>query len=741
MRVHPIFANFTAGELSPLLYGRVDFEKYANGAKQLVNMFVRPHGPAERRAGTHFVAEVKDSTKKVALLRFEFSVEQAYIIEFGHLYMRFYKDGGRIESPPGTPVEIATPYTETQLFDVKYIQSADTVYLFHKDQPVYKLIRYSHTSWALKAVNFLPPATYEDGFTSASTLTFGATTGLGVTCTASSAIFLESDVNRMITVGDGRASIRAIGGVGPQATCTVDIVDTLPSVGPHTAYTIAGTPATTLTPSATGPRHAIITLNLDANGWRAGVHEGKYVRVNRGIVRITRITNYTIAEGEVLSMLSSAGAASVGSWSLEAAAWSADRGYPQTGCFHEQRLVVAGSQAQPQTIWGSSSADYENMGLGADDDDAFEFRIAANDVNAVRWLVPTRVLLIGTASTEFTMRGANDSAITPLNVDVKAESQWGSGTVRPIRVASAALFTTRWGRDVRELMYSFQRDQYMANNIILLSEHLARTYGITDMAYQRTPHSIVWCTRSDGALLTLTYQPDHNVIAWSRSYTGQDVPTAGSPMKGKFEAVAVIPHWNGDREVAWFVVNRNINGVQKRYIEYMDETSGFYGELNTDSALTYLGAPATSVSGLNHLEGETVQIVGDGAVYPPKTVTAGAVALSGPPASKIEVGLPYYSLLESMRPEVPVQGTSQGRMKHWSEIIVRLEESLGCYVNGEEIPFRSSTDLMDAPPPIFTGDRAMRNVGRDTDGTVIVEQRQPLPLTVVGIFGTLGTGE
>lgn len=158
-RVHPIFPNFTAGELSPLLYGRVDFEKYANGAKQIVNMFARPHGPVERRAGTHFVAEVKDSTKKTALIRFEFNIEQAYIIEFGNLYMRFYKDGGRIESPPGTAVEISTPYTEAQLFEVKYIQSADTMYCFQKDTSVRKLVRLSHTSWQLKEVNFLPPAT------------------------------------------------------------------------------------------------------------------------------------------------------------------------------------------------------------------------------------------------------------------------------------------------------------------------------------------------------------------------------------------------------------------------------------------------------------------------------------------------------------------------------------------------------------------------------------------------------
>lgn len=812
-RVHPIFANFTAGELTPLLYGRVDFEKYANGAKQVVNMFLRPHGPAERRAGTHFVAEVKDSTKKTALLPFQFSIEQAYVVEFGAAYMRFYKDGGRIElvvtgaanngsglirittsvahgmstgmrvviqgvlgtteangtwtitnvdathfdlqgsafanawTSGGVVIpDILTVYTEAQLFEVKFIQSADTLYLFHRDQPVYKLVRLSHTDWRMKAVNFLPPGTYEDGlFVAATTLTFGAVTGLGIAITASTAIFMASDVGRMITVGDGRAIMKTVAaGPYPVTTGTVDIVDTLPSVGPNATWNMDGSPATQCTPGVEAPRHTITTLTLVADGWRA-TDVGRYVRVDKGVIRITKVTSNTVAEGEILAALSkpSAGlAAASGSWSIESAAWTAARGFPGCGGFHEQRLVVGGSKSQPQSFWGSASGDFENFGLGPDDDDSFEFKIAANDVNAIRWIVPTRVLLVGTAATEFKAEGGgNNNAITPTNISVTAETQWGSGTIRPLRVASSVLFITRLGRDFRELTFDWQRDAYVSNNLLLLAEHLTRDFGIVDLAYSRTPHSIIWAVRGDGALLCLTYQRDHNVVAWSRNYTGQDNITTGSPVKGKFEAIASIPHWDGAREVAWFVVNRNINGVQKRYIEYMDDTSGFYGKLYTDCALTYSGAPAQSVSGLSHLNGETVQIVGDGAVYPTAVVAAGAVTLVGPTASKIEVGLSSRALLETLRPEVPVQGTSQGRKKHWAEIIVRLERSLGCFVEGEEVPFRSSQDLMDSPPPIFTGDVKINNTGRDEDATVTVEQRQPLPLTVVAVFGTLGIGE
>jgi len=266
-RVHPIFPNFTGGELSPLLYSRVDFEKYANGARQIVNMFVRPHGPVERRAGLHWVAEVKDSTKKTQLLRFEFSVEQAYILEFGHQYIRFYKDGGRIESPPGTPTEIATAYTEAQLPAVKTIQSADTMYFLHQAHPIRKLIRLSHTSWTLKDVNFLPPATYEAGYSPSTTLTLSAASGLGITLTAGAATFEPSDVGRVVSQGDGRAIVRTF---GTSTSVTADVVSTFSGTGPFGSgtWTIEGTPNTQLTPSAAGPRHAIITLTLVAGGWR-----------------------------------------------------------------------------------------------------------------------------------------------------------------------------------------------------------------------------------------------------------------------------------------------------------------------------------------------------------------------------------------------------------------------------------------------------------------------------------------
>lgn len=156
-----ILTNFTAGELSPRLAGRIDQAKYYNGCKTLQNMLIYPHGGAVRRPGTYFVAETKDSTKKVRLIPFEFSTEQAYILEFGHEYMRVYKDNGQVESG-GSPYEISTPYQESELFELKYVQSADTMYITHPNHKPKKLTRTGHTSWTLS--DYAPTA---DPFTSA----------------------------------------------------------------------------------------------------------------------------------------------------------------------------------------------------------------------------------------------------------------------------------------------------------------------------------------------------------------------------------------------------------------------------------------------------------------------------------------------------------------------------------------------------------------------------------------------
>ena len=145
--------SFTAGELSSRMQGRTDFQKYFNGCTRLENFVVLPHGPVTRRPGTYHVSSVKTSTAKTRLIPFEFSTEQTYCLEFGNQYIRFYKDNGQITSG-GSAYEISTPYTTAQLFDLKFAQSADVMYICNENHAVRKLSRTGHTSWTLSEVEF-----------------------------------------------------------------------------------------------------------------------------------------------------------------------------------------------------------------------------------------------------------------------------------------------------------------------------------------------------------------------------------------------------------------------------------------------------------------------------------------------------------------------------------------------------------------------------------------------------------
>ena len=212
--------SFTAGELSSRMQGRTDFQKYFSGCTRLENFVVLPHGPITRRPGTYYVSNVKTQTAKTRLIPFEFSTTQTYVLEFGNQYIRFYKDNGQIESG-GSPYDISSPYLTAELFDIKFAQSADVMYICHNNHAVRKLSRTGHTSWTLSEVEFTD-GPYLDANISSTTMTPSATSGTGITITASSSTFVSTDVGRFISFSNGYAKITAY---GSGTSVTADVKD------------------------------------------------------------------------------------------------------------------------------------------------------------------------------------------------------------------------------------------------------------------------------------------------------------------------------------------------------------------------------------------------------------------------------------------------------------------------------------------------------------------------------------
>src|SRR5210317_1674072 len=667
-RVAVQLTNFTGGELSPRLDGRNDLQKYPTGCKTLENMIIFPHGSAARRSGTQFVAEVKDSSKETRLIPFEFSTTQTYMLEFGNQYIRFYKDNGQILSG-GSAYEISSPYLEAELFDIKYAQSADVMYICHPNHPVQKLARTGHTSWTLTDVDF------QNG------------------------PFMDHNIE----------------------TTTIT-----------TSHTAVGATATLTLSSTTG---------VNSNqGWLS-TDVGRLVHMKDGHLKITGYTSSTQVTATVEVAISSGSATT----DFALGSFSDTTGYPSCVTFFEQRLVFAATLSQPQTLFFSKSGDYENMddnyhGTVADDD-AIIYTIASNQVNAIRFMTATRTLIIGTAGGEFAVSGGGtDIAITPTNILIKKQSNNGAANVDALAVGNATLFLQRAKRKLRELAYNFDVDGYIAPDLTILAEHISEG-GFKQLSYQQEPNQIIWCVRNDGQLVGLTYQREQQVVAWHRHIFGGNAVC---------ESVATIPTDDSEYQT-WVINKRTINGSTKKYIEYMhnydfDETDDTSFNF-LDSQLSYDGSPATTISGLSHLEGEEVSILADGATHPNKTVSSGEITLDRS-ASKVKVGLPYTSLLQTMRIDAGSQnGTSQSKTKRIYEITIRLYESIGVEIgpdldNMERIPFRSSANAMDSGINVFTGDKEVEFRGNyETDGFIVIRQTQPLPLTILSLYPKLQTND
>jgi len=647
-RVNAIQTNFTGGQISPRLFGRVDIDSYRNSVKTLTNMVVYPQGGAGRRFGTMYVGEGKDSAattdRKFRLVPFEYSDTNAYCLEFGHNYIRFYAQSAQVVSG-GSAVEVTTTYAHTELDDLQFAQSADVLYIVHRSHPPRQLVRNSATSFTLSDVVFVD-GPYLDDNTTSTTIAASATTG-SITLTASASLFTSDMVGAFFRITNGTAGYVELTAVasGTSATATVKT-------------TLGGTSAVTT--------------------WREG-------------------------------------------------AFSDERGYPGCVTFFEQRLCLAGSTHRPQTVWASKVDDYENFTPGANDDDPIPFTIAANKVNVIQWLSQARnSLFIGTVGAEWQVKGTNNAAITPSNIIVRQQTSEGSARVQPVPIKNALLFVQRSGEKLHEVTFDFLTDSFQAPDLTLLSEDIT-SGGITHIDAQRTPDPIIWAVLSGGTIAAMTYQPDQKIQAWHAHTIGG----TGTVV----ESVAVIPKditAGIYTDQVWLGVKRTINSATKRYVEYIDST------LNTDCALVYSGGSTSSISGLSHLEGETVAVKVNDAPQPDKTVSSGAIAIS-PAGTAAEVGLPYTHTLTTLPPEFGAQaGASLSRLRRIHEVVLYLRASSGGLINNDDIIYRSSADDMGAALPLFTGTfRYTPDDSWDRDGNITISGSQPLPFNLTAlIMGT-----
>jgi len=727
---HDIQTSFTGGELSPLLEGRVDIAAYKAGCRSLRNFQLLPFGGARRRRGTSFRAATKDSTKRTRLVPFVYSQTQAYVLEFGHLYVRVYKDGAQVAGP----YEIASPFTEAQLFELDYSQSADTMIITHRSHFPRRLRRFGDALWVLDQVPFTQIPMDERGKRPTDALTLSATAGaitLTLAAGAAGSGFSAADVGRELVAGIGRATVTAVASETSASATVVTAFDaTSYAAGAHR---LLDSPRSTLTPSAKDPVGATITLTADINTWRSS-NVGDIVRINGGIVRIETITSEAVASGIITQALNATTVAPPDTWVLESPIWNAYDGYPTCSTFHEQRLLFGGAPGDPQQIAFSQSGAYFDFTPGTLDTDALVRTIATDEQNAIEYLAADTVLMALTYGGEFTLRGGIEKPITPTNIQVKPKTNYGAARVRPIKVQKERVFAQRSGTQLVAIQYAEENDTFGAEDIGILSEHLFAA-GVVEIAYQRRPVPSLYCVLESGELTVGTIDRNQNILGWAPWETD-----------GAVESICSIPR--GKTDEVWVVVRRTVNGATVRYVERFEESfEALYGQTGFDYGYTVDCATAkasatafTTISGLSHLEGESVSVLADGYNAGTYTVASGEITLATP-AKKAIVGKGFSALLEPMPPEMPTQaGSARGRQVRATEATVLVHRSLGGKINGVPLPARAfGPAVLDQPPPLVTGERRIDGLSGWERGEPLVriEQDEPLPMHVLAIVQKL----
>jgi hypothetical protein len=437
-------------------------------------------------------------------------------------------------------------------------------------------------------------------------------------------------------------------------------------------------------------------------------------------------------------------------------------GYPETVQIYQQRLCFGGTTKYPSTVWLSKSGDFYNFSeselVGAStgnfdptgalilgeqilDDNAMTFTIDSDTVDKVTWMAEGKKLAIGTSGGVFNLYGSeNDLTVTPFNFTILKDSAYPSTTAEPVQIGEILCYVQQNKRKIREFKFESDAEEFAALDLTLRAENI--TYpGLEQIVYQEQPNSLIWGRLANGKLVCLTYNAALQIYAWSTHTIGGSHTDATYGNHAKVESMAVIPHNN--RTQLWMIVKRTIGGSTKRHIEFLEK---FYDKQETtqvnahfvDSGLKkYNSSVYTAVSGLTHLEGQELQVYGDGAIQPNQTVSSGAVTLASS-VNTATLGLPYDSeVLTLPMMTGPGGGAFAIGKKRMIRVTARLFESIGmkfAMEDGvyEEVIFRAPDDEMGVKVPLFTGDKEMAPISRSFESQgVSLKCDQPFPLTLL----------
>lgn len=403
--------------------------------------------------------------------------------------------------------------------------------------------------------------------------------------------------------------------------------------------------------------------------------------------------------------------------------------YPGAVSYFEQRRCFGGSLNEPQNLRMTRSGTESNLtySIPTRDDDSINIRVAAREANTIRHVVPLANLVLLTAAAEWRVTSVNSDAITPSSISVKPQSYIGANNVQPVIVNNNIIYAASRGGHLREMAFNSQSGGYITGDLSLRAPHLFNGFDIVDMTASKAPYPLIWAVSSSGQLIGMTYVPEQQVGALHRHDT-----------EGAFESCCVVAE--GSEDVLYVVVKRNVNGSDTRYIERMQtrEFTTLADSFFVDAGATYSGAAVSTLSGLTWLEGKTVKVLGDGAVFPDKVVASGSITLEQA-CSKIQVGLPIVSDVFTLPLSAQVdESLAQGRQKNINKVWLRVNKSSGVFAGptlDKLIQYKQRTTEPYGSPPRVITDELEISLSNDwqSGGQIYIRQTDPLPLTVVSM--------
>lgn len=747
-RVSVPLTNFQFGEISPSLLSRTDTNIYRAAAKKVENFFLRNEGGLLKRYGTERIYEFDttvDSSKTFQhrLVPFIFSDDERYIVSLENAKIRVFiiDPSTGVVSLTATITQdtdsAALPFTDTILKELTFAQSGDNMFIAHQTFMVRKLVRTSLTAFEVQTMTFDESVDgyginqpYYSFHPTSMTLDPSASSGNGITLTTSSAYFdttgtqtggnyLDSE-HVGVTIRYHKNEIE-ITSVQSATQATGNIRDELLVHLDSDALETIDSSATVYLTFALHGYSVGDSFDISEAGSVGGISANQ-INGTRTVVEVIDENVFTFtAGGTANDSVVGGGAPKIVSHAptteWEEQSYSGLRGFPAAVAFHENRLWLAGTIAQPDGIWASQTARYFNFDIGdAEDSDALDLTASIGEINTIRHIVSNRDLQIFTSTSEMYIPAFSDKPITPTNAQIRRQTPFGSDFVKPLVLDGATLFVQKTGSVIREFIFSDAENAYVSNGISNLSAHLIvnpKQMTILRGAINR-PESYLFVVNDDGTIATFISNRAEQRAGWSQFTTS-----------GKFHSICTV-----DDRV--FVVGQYDTGAGTDKFVLME----FQSTLNMDFSNNFTGTAGVFDVSSHFENGAKVKVV-DGTDYLGEfTVASGNVDVSAvEEITSAEIGYAFDVEAESLPIDAQLSsGPLTGEPRSLTKVIVDLFDTMSISVNDKKLIIRQVGDDLSQDRTAVTGKKEFRLLGYSRDPSVKITQTAPLKMQVNGII-------